>query len=209
VLLNGALVNFEPVKQLSSFIELSELENINFQKLENNFFIRNNMFFMPTMAVNSSAADISVNGQHSFDNDFEYHVKVLLSQVLSRKKKPARRTVTEFGVVEDDGLGRTSILLKVTGNADNVKVGYDLKAVAKGVQDNIRSEKETMKSILNEEYGWYNDTPPGAGTKVQEKQNTESRKPRFSIKWEETDSIPSKPAGNNTEKGLKSPFRKQ
>jgi hypothetical protein len=205
VLLNGALVNFEPVKQLSSFIELSELENIHFQKLENDFFIRNNMFFMPTMAVNSSAADIAVNGQHSFDNDFEYHVKVLLSQVLSRKKKPPRRTVTEFGIVEDDGLGRTSILLKITGNADNVKVGYDLKAVATGVKDNIRSEKQTIKSILNEEYGWYSDSP----TKAQEKQNTEGQKPRFSITWEETDSIPTKPVEDNTEKGLKSLFRKK
>jgi hypothetical protein len=209
VLLNGALVNFEPVKQLSSFIELSELENIHFQKLENDFFIRNNMFSMPTMDVNSSAADISVNGQHSFDNDFEYHVKVLLSQVLSRKKKPARRTVTEFGVVEDDGLGRTSILLKITGNGEDVKVGYDLKAVARGVKDNIRSEKQTMKSILNEEYGWYSDSPAAAGSKVQEKQNPVGQKPRFSITWEETDSIPAQPAENNNEKGLKSLFRKK
>jgi hypothetical protein len=41
-LVNGALLNFDPVKQLSSFIELSELENINFQQLDNDFFIRNN-----------------------------------------------------------------------------------------------------------------------------------------------------------------------
>lgn len=44
---NGALVNFDPVKALSSFIELSELQNIRFDKLENDFFIRDNVFFLP------------------------------------------------------------------------------------------------------------------------------------------------------------------
>ena len=58
-LVNGALINFDPVKQLSSFIELSELENINFEQLDNDFFIRNNFLYIPQMEVNSSAADLS------------------------------------------------------------------------------------------------------------------------------------------------------
>ena len=80
VLTNGALINFEPIKELSSFIEISELENINFEKLENDFFIRNNFLYIPQMDVKSSAADLSVNGKHSFDNNYEYHVKILLSE---------------------------------------------------------------------------------------------------------------------------------
>ena len=65
------------------------------------------------MDVKSNAADLSVNGNHSFDNDYEYHVKVLLSEILSKKRKKKLIPVTEFGAVEDDGLGRTSLLLKV------------------------------------------------------------------------------------------------
>ena len=42
---NGSLIGFEPVKSLSSFVEISELENIRFEKLENDFFINNNIFF--------------------------------------------------------------------------------------------------------------------------------------------------------------------
>ena len=82
---NGALVNFDPVKALSSFIELSELQNIRFDKLENDFFIRDNVFFLPQMEIRSSAADLSVNGEHTFDNKYEYHVKMLLSEILSKK----------------------------------------------------------------------------------------------------------------------------
>ncbi len=49
MLVNGALINFDPVKELSSFIELSELENIHFEKMENDFFIRNNFLYIPNV----------------------------------------------------------------------------------------------------------------------------------------------------------------
>ncbi|HEX2920411.1 MAG TPA: AsmA-like C-terminal region-containing protein [Bacteroidales bacterium] len=179
----GALINFEPVKQLSDFIELSELENIHFQNLENDFYIRNNVLFIPSMDVKSSAADLTVNGKHSFDNQYEYHVKVLLSQILSKKRKTVRKPVTEFGTVQDDGLGRTSLLLKIENKGDDVKVGYDMKAVGSGVKESIKNEKQTIKTILNEEYGWYNN---------QAKQVTktpEPKKKKFNISWSETDSI--------------------
>jgi len=187
-LVNGALINFDPVKQLSSFIELSELENINFEQLDNDFFIRNNYLYVPQMEVNSSAADLSVNGKHSFDNDYEYHVKILLSEILSKKIKKNKSNVTEFGVVEDDGLGRTSLLLKIVGKGEVAKVGYDMKAAGTEVKNNIKKERQTLKTILNQEYGWYkNDSTV--------KQKTEVKKSRFKIKWEDSDTVktPSNP----------------
>jgi hypothetical protein len=187
ILTNGALINFDPVKQLSKFIELSELENINFDKLENDFFIRNNFLYVPQMDIKSSAADLSINGRHSFDNDFEYHIKILLSEILSKKRKKNKSSVTEFGVVQDDGLGRTSILLKVLGKGGVVKVSYDAKAAGAEVKNNIKSERQTLKTILNQEYGWYK-------TDTAVKQKPAEKKPRFKISWDETDST------TNTEK---------
>jgi hypothetical protein len=180
-LVNGALINFDPVKQLSSFIELSELENISFDQLNNDFFIRNNYLYIPQMEVNSSAADLSVNGKHSFDNDYEYHVKILLSQILSKKRAKKKSNITEFGVVEDDGLGRTSLLLKIIGKGEVAKVGYDMKAAGAQVKTNLKKEKQTLKTILNQEYGWYkNDS---AAT-----QKPAEKKSRFKIKWDDGDS---------------------
>lgn len=202
---NGALINFEPVKKLSSFIELSELESIHFQNLENDFFIRNNSLVIPQMDVKSSAADLTVNGRHSFDNNYEYHVKILLSQILSKKRKSVKRTVTEFGAVQDDGLGRTSLLLKVVNKGEEVKVSYDLKAVSQDVQKNIKTEKQALKNMLNEEYGWYDDETK-AGTPA--KTAPEQKKPRFSITWEETDSVPAEKTVEE-EKGLRNLFRKK
>lgn len=200
----GALTDFEPVKELSSFIELSELENIRFEKLENDFFIRNNSFYIPQMDVNSSAADIAVNGRHNFDNTYEYHLKVRLSEVLSKKRKKNQSGNSEFGVVEDDGLGRTSLLLKIESKGNGVKVGYDVKAAGEKVRRSIKSEKQTMKTILNQEYGLYkNDTIP--------EQKPSEKKPRFRITWDESDTINKEPVQPEVKKenALKSLFRKK
>jgi len=180
ILVNGALNNFDPVKQLSKFIELSELENISFEKLENDFFIKDNFLYIPQMEVKSSAVDLSVNGKHNFNNNYEYHIKMLLSEILSKKRKQNRSSVSEFGVVEDDGLGRTALLLKIENKGDEVKVGYDIKAAGSEIKNNIQAEKQTLKTILNQEYGWFkNDTSS---------RQKPAEKSRFRITWEETDS---------------------
>jgi hypothetical protein len=186
LLVNGALINFDPVKQLSSFVELSELENISFEQLENDFFIRNNFLYIPQMDVKSSAVDLSVNGKHSFDNDYEYHVKMLLSEILSKKRKKTKSNVSEFGVVEDDGLGRTSLLLKIENKGDEVKVGYDIKAASSEIKNNIKSERQTLKTILNQEYGWFKGDTTA-------KQKPAEKKSRFRITWDETDSVKTTP----------------
>lgn len=177
---NGALINFDPVKALSRFIELSELENIKFEKLENDFLIRNNIFYVPQMDIKSSAADLSVNGRHSFENEYQYHVKMLLSEILSNKARKNRKTSDEFGEVEDDGLGRTSIFLKLDGVGENVKVSYDMKAAQNQIKEDVKKEKQALKTIFNEEYGLYK------GDSALTKKETPKKK--FRIVWEGSDS---------------------
>jgi len=196
LLLNGALINFDPVKQLSSFIKLSELKNITFEELRNDFSIRNNLLYIPQMEVKSSAADLSVNGKHSFDNDYEYHVKILLSEILSRKRVKNKSNGSEFGAVEDDGLGRTSLLLKIVGKGEVAKVGYDVRAAGTVVKDNFKKDKQSIKTILNEEYGWYKKDSTL-------KPRPEEKKPRFKIKWDDGDTekaAPEVPAGKSLPK---------
>jgi len=178
LLSSGGLINFEPVKQLSSFIELSELENIHFEQLENDFFIRNNYLYIPQMQVRSSAVDLSVKGKHSFDNDYEYHVRVLLSEILSKKRNKNKKTVTEFGEVQDDGLGRTSMLLKVVGKGEDLKVSYDMKAAASEVKNSFKSERKNLKKILNQEYGLYKNDSAAVEKPVE-------KKPRFKVTWDD------------------------
>ena len=89
------------------------------------------------MEINSNTIDISVFGEHDFDNNIDYHLKLLLSDVLTAKFKRGKNSDEEFGVVEEDGLGRTTLFLKIGGTTDDPEFGYDTKEL-----------KEKIKSIL-------------------------------------------------------------
>lgn len=203
-LTDGALIDFDPVKALSKFVSLSELENIRFDRLDNDFFIRNNYFYVPMMQIRSSAVDLSVNGKHSFENEYEYHVGMLLSEILSRKVRKTRKISSEFGEVEDDGLGRTLIFLKLTGKGENVDVSYDMKAAGSKIRDDIRNERQMLKNILNEEYGLY---PAKDEPSVKEQDS----KPRFRISWEGTETTTSEAESSSEKKegGIRRIFRKK
>ena len=189
-ILNGQLVDFEPAYKLSRFIDMEELERIEFSKLENELIINNEMVTIPRMDISSSAFNISLEGNHAFNGDYDYHVKVLLSQLLSRKNNA---TVNEFGVVEDDGLGRTSLYLRINGDKSGSRVSHDSEALRAGIKEDFIREKQTIKSILQEEYGLYaGDSMPVTNTRETH---------RFRIVWEETDSIRSE-VGESGEKKL-------
>ena len=202
IITEGAMINFDPVRALSKFIELSELENIKFDKLENDFFIKDNIFYVPQMDIRSSAADLSVNGKHSFDNEYQYHVKMLLSEILSNKARKNKTLSDEFGEIEDDGLGRTSVFLNIQGTGENMKVSYDMKAAGNQIKEDVKKEKATLKTIFNEEYGLYSsDSSP---------EQKKSGRKRFRITWEESDSsaVQKEPAVEKKESIFKKIFKK-
>ncbi len=202
-IMNGALINFDPVKALSTFIELSELENIRFDQLDNDFFIRNNYFYLPQMDIRSSAADLSVNGLHSFENEYQYHVRIHLSELLSNKARKRKDLNSEFGEVKDDGLGRTLVFLRIDGKGSNADVSYDMKAAKNKIKDDFRKERENLKNILNEEYGTNSSAPESA--------NDKQAKPRFRISWEgsETADKETESPSGKKESVLKKIFRKK
>lgn len=180
----GELIRFEPMKELSSFIKLSELEEIKFSNLQNQVEIKNQTIYIPKMEVNSSALNVIASGTHTFDNKINYKVKVLLSDLLSKKAKRAKKENDEFGVVEDDGLGKTALYISMTGTVDDPIVKYDGKSAVEKLRADLKTEKQTLKSILKEEFGWFKkDT---TGTKDKKPGKTEDNT-KFIIKWDEDD----------------------
>jgi hypothetical protein len=118
---------------------------------------------------------------------------MLLSEFLSKKRKKNSTKVSEFGTIEDDGLGRTSMLLKVIGRGENLKVGYDLKAASGEIKNSIKSEKQTLKTILNQEYGWYKNENKST-VKPPEK------KSKVKISWDGIDSTKTQTESSATKK---------
>jgi hypothetical protein len=174
---NGELINFEPLMGLSKFISLSELKDIKFSNLKNQIFIRHQQIIIPQMDINSSAFNITGSGVHDFDNHYTYRINVLLSEVLARKAKLNKKENSEFGIIEDDGLGKTKIPLLIVGFNDVYKISYDTKGLKVIIKESMQVQKKELRSIFKEEFGLFKKDSTVKSTK---KTNT-----KFQVDWEE------------------------
>lgn len=175
---NGELVNFKPLLGLSKFISIDELQNIKFSTLHNNIFIKDKQIIIPQMDIQSSAFNISGSGCHNFDNSYNYKIRVLLSEFLYGKAKKAKKENEEFGRVEDDGLGRTSLYLNVEGKGNIYKISYDSRKTIDVVKESLAQQKKELREIFHDEFGWFkNDT--SSKKKIKTTKSLE-------VEWEDT-----------------------
>lgn len=176
-IVNGELINFEPLLGLSKFIALSELKDIKFSTLRNQIYIRHQQIIIPQMDINSSAFNITGSGIHDFDNHYTYRINVLLSEVLALKAKQNKKENSEFGIVEDDGLGKTKIPLLIVGYNNDYKISYDTKGLKDIIRESMQSQKRELKSIFKEEFGMFK----GDSTVVAKPKTTR----KFNVEWDE------------------------
>jgi hypothetical protein len=179
---NGELVNFQPLYGLSKFIALDELKNIKFSTLHNTIYVKDKQIIIPQMEIQSSAFNITGSGSHSFDNHYKYKIRVLLSDILYRKAKSAKKENEEYGQVEDDGLGHTTIPLKIEGIGTDYKILYDPKSTIQIVKESLTKQKSELKEIFREEFGWF---------KKDTAKSIKKHSKQVQVEWE--DSILNKP----------------
>jgi hypothetical protein len=122
---NGELLQFEPMLKLSKYIDVDELRHIRFKTLKNSIYISDRTVSIPEMDIHSSAFNIRVSGQHSFDNLFDYRLRVLLSEVLFNKARKKKKEMDEFLVEENRA--ETTIPLIIAGTPDSFDVRFDRK----------------------------------------------------------------------------------
>ncbi len=176
---NGELINYKPILALSKYIEVKELEHIKFNSLETQIEIKNETVHIPQTKIKSNALDLTFSGTHTFNNEIDYHFKVLMSAVLWGKAQKNKQENTEFGQIEDDGLGKTSLFLHLTGTLDDYNIKYDTKGLKDSFKEDLKKEKRNLKKILNKEFGWFKKDATTSNIKKKPKDDT------FEIEWEE------------------------
>ncbi len=175
---NGRLANFTPLMGLSKFFRASELADIHFSRFENSIAISDKTIYFTDMKINSSVTDLLGSGIHSFDNSYEYKVKIKLSEILSGKIDKPIITESQFGEIEKEELKNTYIPIKISGVGDDYKVSPDFEETKKSIKTNIESKKQTIKTIFNEEFGKNKTDSTKSDT-------TKKKKAAFKIEWEE------------------------
>lgn len=162
----GELIEFKPLESLAKFVELQELKRIKFSTLSSNIEIRKNTIFIPNTTIKNSVLNLDFSGTHTFNNDVDYHIRLLISELLAKKRKGD----DEFGPVENDPDNRRSAFILMTGNIDNLSIKYDRKGLKQKIKEDIKHEKQNLKQILKEEFGAFKkDTLKKAGTKADQR----------------------------------------
>jgi uncharacterized protein involved in outer membrane biogenesis len=179
---NGELVDFKPLYYLSRFIKLDDLKDIRFKSLENNIEIKNRVIHIPKMEINSSALNVTMSGTHSFDDTVNYHFIVDMDEIRAKKAKAAKPQNTEFGVEENDGGHRTRLFITMKGYIDNPDIRYDTKGAVQAVKEDLHAEKQNLKSILHDEFGWFKDD----GSKKDKDNKKDDKDKKFILQSDDT-----------------------
>jgi hypothetical protein len=191
---NGELNNYTPLLGLSEYIEVNELKHVRFERLRTSIHVENEKVTIGQMQINSSAISLTGSGEHNFDNSYVYRFQVQLSDVLWKKAKKKKPENTEFGYVVDDGSGRHTIPLSITGKDTIFEVHYDKKTAGSILHEKISNEKQVWKELLSpgeqtEESSqqelpveWEDQLPTD---KTQDSSNAERKKSDFEIEWKD------------------------
>ncbi len=143
---NGQLINFAPMQKMSAFVKRSELSNMKFSELHNNFYIQDRTIFIPEMDIRTNLSplpSVSISGMHTFDQDMDYKIKMPLFQ----KRRPDKDGI--FGVVaEDPDAGNSMLFLTLKGKENNYKLAYDDDRVRAKIKDDLKEEKQELKQLL-------------------------------------------------------------
>ena len=150
---DGELLDFEPLMMMSDYISVEELKRIKFSTLENQIEIKNNLIDIPFMEIHSTAIDIAGAGTHSFDNEMDYEFKILLNEILGNKfKRENKKKVSEFGVVQDDGVKGMTMFLKMKGTVDDPQISYNTLRLRESLSDGFKKEKKELKDVIKNQF---------------------------------------------------------
>jgi len=147
---NGELLNVKELNALSNYTKIDDFSHIKFSTLTNNFTIADQKIVIPKMHVSSDKMDMDVFGTHNFENEYNYHLNILLSDILGKKLKPEKEN--EFGIIRDDGFGKTRIFLNIIGKGDKFEVKYDKKEVSAKIKEDVKKEGVALKQAIKEDF---------------------------------------------------------
>ncbi|MBK7818485.1 MAG: hypothetical protein IPJ60_13810, partial [Sphingobacteriaceae bacterium] len=114
----GRLVDFKPLESLAKFVDINDLKSIKFSSLQSRVEISKSIITIPKTAIKNSALNIDFWGTHSFNNDIDYHIQLLINDYLLKEKPNAD---DEFGLLENDPENRRSAFILMTGTVDKLR----------------------------------------------------------------------------------------
>ena len=103
------------------------------------------------MEIKSSALSVFLSGEHSFNQEINYEITLLLSELLSSSFRSENTKITEFGEEKKDGEIFNTIYFKMTGNTESPKISLDKIRFMEDLKNNITKEKDIINTIIKQD----------------------------------------------------------
>jgi hypothetical protein len=149
VITNGALINYEPLTELSSFVHIEDLRNVQFKTLKNTIEIFDQTIFIPKMRIENNAMNLEIEGTHTFDNYMTYSMGLSVADLLAKKANWIARKA-EKRIEKNPNGGLTAYIL-MKGTPDDLSISYDRATVKDNVKEEVKKEKKKFMKAINGE----------------------------------------------------------
>ncbi len=144
---NGELIGFKMLYDLSDIIKIKDLSHIKFTNMHNWLEVRNERVYIPVMFIQSNATNLTLSGEHSFENDIDYNLKVNASQVFFAKFKKYNPNKEPQPAKKD---GWFNLYYRIYGNTSNYNFEADKRIVKKRFLLSENRKKDIQKALKTE-----------------------------------------------------------
>ncbi|MDR3296635.1 MAG: DUF3971 domain-containing protein [Prevotellaceae bacterium] len=160
---NGRLLNFAAIQPLGDYIHKELLHDVRFSALKNTITIDGERITIPQMEIRSTALSTVIAGTQWLNGDFDYHLTLYPSELLSGREKNIDNPIKS---------GKTQLFLHFISLNGKSQLGLDKQEWNKDFSKKLQQEKQTLKDLLHAQ-------PPTTSQPAQAQQ-----KP-VNIGWEE------------------------
>ncbi|MEZ5041248.1 MAG: AsmA family protein [Saprospiraceae bacterium] len=167
---DGSLKQFEMLENFSTFVNVKDLNNIKFTNMENFLEVKNQRLYIPVMFIQSNALNLTISGEHSFEQEIAYNIKVNAGQVVAAKftkhdpdLKPLKARQKGFFNLYYSILG-TLEDYNIVSAKKRVKSDFEISEIRRrDIQEALEKEFKTVIELVDEPIDW-RDIPEYGGS---------------------------------------------
>lgn len=150
---DGELNDFELLEDFSTYVNPRDLRKVKFVDMKNWLEIKNQRIYIPVMFIQTNAMNMLLSGEHTFDNDIDYNIKVNAGQVILAKLK--NNSGVKPQPAKKNGL--FNLYFNVSGNIEDYEVTTNKRKVKKEFTFS-EYKKEAIQKALADEFGKAKET---------------------------------------------------
>ena len=142
---DGELNNFELLEDFSTYANSDDLEKVRFVDMQNWFEIKGERIYIPVMFIQTNAMNMLLSGEHTFNNDIDYNIKVNAGQILMAKLK----NKSGFQPQPAKKKGLFNLYFNVSGNIDDYAIETNRRKVKKEFTFSEYKKEAIQKALAN------------------------------------------------------------